>query len=219
MRTSSSKLRHFSSWSRVRTLRDNGKGLKGRQKREGEVLAKKVGVMFVAACGALKHERRLSPVRCAGQCGRRKVRVGVRSAVRGQVLAGRWAMMARKSGDDEADGGEEASRMDWDGAWKKQQEKEQSHTRPDAKALKDAFDFPGDGIRNSGERRGIVFDAPGERQIDERTTRLVDFWSNDKAFLAAIGAVLLLVAFYAFVFVSGGIGTMPTMSPQDIIEP
>lgn len=66
--------------------------------------------------------------------------------------------------------------------------------------------------RYDQNRRGGVFKLPEDYRTtkprdvgDERVEKLTSAWSNDAGFLAGIGVILLIAAFYAYVYATGGI--------------
>ncbi|KAI0564948.1 hypothetical protein FGB62_22g340 [Gracilaria domingensis] len=61
------------------------------------------------------------------------------------------------------------------------------------------------------KRNGGVFKLPDQTtnktqdMIDERTDRITSIWANENGFLLAIGVILLIAAFYGYVYATGGI--------------
>mmetsp|Transcript_29777 Transcript_29777/g.114332 ORF Transcript_29777/g.114332 Transcript_29777/m.114332 type:complete len:132 (+) Transcript_29777:4166-4561(+) len=100
-------------------------------------------------------------------------------------------VMRASEGDEPKDG----KRRDWDTEWQKFREsKEQEGPEPgsDVPSMKLPGE-PNDG-RNLGRQR-----------MDDRVESLTNRWSNDSAFLLAIGGVFLLGLFYVRVYQTGGI--------------
>ncbi|KAJ8905166.1 hypothetical protein NDN08_001675 [Rhodosorus marinus] len=102
----------------------------------------------------------------------------------------RPTVMQASEGDESKDG----KSRDWDTEWQKFRENKEPGPQPqsDLPSMK-LPDEPNDG-RNLGRQR-----------MDNRVESLTNRWSNDSAFLLAIGGVFLLGLFYVRVYQTGGI--------------
>ena len=115
-----------------------------------------------------------------------------------QGLGAAVACAESKGPDDTSESDEGGSdKTDWDASWK-------------------SFNEPASGRRSQFN----VFQLPEEndglesKPGDERIDRLTNVWSNDKAFLAGIGVIVLIAAFYIYIFLSGGIGSEVDLSAR-----
>uniref|UniRef100_A0A7S0ZGY0 Transmembrane protein n=1 Tax=Timspurckia oligopyrenoides TaxID=708627 RepID=A0A7S0ZGY0_9RHOD len=110
-----------------------------------------------------------------------------------------------KDGEDGDTSKDPKESTDWDAAWKS---RSKTNTNKPNKSKKRSMQLP-----NSSRKPAPL------QKMDDRTQRLANFWSNDTAFLFAIAAVFLLIAFYASVYFSGGIPSVSQMSLEDLILP
>uniref|UniRef100_A0A7S0BM78 Uncharacterized protein n=1 Tax=Rhodosorus marinus TaxID=101924 RepID=A0A7S0BM78_9RHOD len=115
----------------------------------------------------------------------------------GGNAVGRFCSSTRRTVVRASEGDESKDRKsrDWDTEWQKFREnKEALGPEPDSDVP--SMKLPGE----QNDPRNL-----GRQRMDDRVESLTNRWSNDSAFLLAIGGVFLLGLFYVRVYQTGGI--------------